>query len=72
MIFVVSALEDGKFHKSLRRLQATEVTVGPLDMWDKADVVRNNLAVHRKELDESPFNNQVTFLRSKIYFNLHL
>lgn len=65
VIFVVSALEDGKFHKSLKRLGATEVSVGPLDMWDKADVVRNNLAVHRKALDESPFNNQMKLLLSK-------
>lgn len=56
---MITALEDGKFNSSLKRLGAVNLSVGPLDMWDKADVVRNNLAVHRKALDESPFNNQV-------------
>lgn len=43
-----------------RNLGVTEVTVGGLDMFDKAEVVRNNLAVYRKKLDESPFTNQVS------------
>jgi len=59
VIFVMTTLEGGKTHKSLMRHKATEVSVGGLDMWDKADVVRNTLSVHRKSLAEEPFNNQV-------------
>ena len=60
VMFVISAVEGGKCHEALKRYKPTEVTVGGLDMFDKADVVRNNLAVYGKALDESPFNNQVS------------
>ncbi|XP_011406078.1 PREDICTED: telomerase protein component 1-like [Amphimedon queenslandica] len=42
-----------------------EVIVGNLDMSDKADIVRSKLAHYRKELDESPFNNQMKLLLTK-------
>lgn len=61
MIFVLTAVEGGKLHSSLKRHTAMEMTVGGLDMWDKANVVRDNLATHRKALSEEPFNNQVRF-----------
>lgn len=65
----MTTIDGGKSHTSLKRrnLEVTEVTVGGLDMFDKAEVVRNNLAVYRKKLDESPFTNQV---RLKIPFHL--
>jgi len=50
---------EGKFHKSLQQRSVKQLTIETLDMWDKAEMVRSNLAVHRKALDESPFNNQV-------------
>lgn len=56
----MSALSDGKLVKALRRRKVVEVTVESLDMWDKAEVARATLAAHRKVLDESPFNNQVS------------
>lgn len=58
-MFVISAVEGEKTHKSLKRLGAHEIIVGGLDMWDKADLVRQTLAKHRKSLDESGFGNQV-------------
>lgn len=62
MVFVITTIDGGKSHTSSKRrnLGVTEVTVGGLDMFDKAEVVRNNLAVYRKKLDESPFTNQVS------------
>ena len=57
---VVSAVEGDECHKSLGHLKAETVSVGALDMFDKADVVRQTLAAHRKFLDETPFNNQVS------------
>ena len=62
VVFVMTTVDGGKCHSSLKRRLCTEVTVGGLDMFDKAEVVRNNLAVYRKKLDESPFTNQVTLL----------
>lgn len=40
-------------------LQLLQVLVGPLDLVDKPEVVRQALARHGKQLDEDPFNNQV-------------
>ncbi|KAH3789677.1 hypothetical protein DPMN_167863 [Dreissena polymorpha] len=51
---------EGKVHKSLLKRSPRELVVEALDMWDKSEVVRRHLATHRKALDESPFNNQVT------------
>ncbi|KAL5020949.1 hypothetical protein ScPMuIL_000104 [Solemya velum] len=65
VVIVFTALEGDKCHQSLKRHAATEMEVIGLDMWEKADVVRNNLAEHRKILDESPFNNQLKLLVSK-------
>ena len=61
MVFVVSVVDGGQCAASLnRRTQKTElISVGGLDMFDKAEVVRQSLKQHRKSLDESPFNNQV-------------
>ena len=58
-MIVVGCQTGGKLHQSLQRRNVREVTVEALDMWDKADMVRSQLATHRKVLDESPFNNQV-------------
>ncbi|XP_033757244.1 LOW QUALITY PROTEIN: telomerase protein component 1-like [Pecten maximus] len=63
--FVLTVLDGGKCHKSIQRHKGQEVSVGGLDMWDKADVVRTTLATHRKTLDETPFNNQLKLLLSK-------
>ena len=60
VLVVMSVRENTDVHKSLLRLKpVATVTVGDLDLLDKATVVRSTLGVHRKQLDESPFNNQV-------------
>ena len=63
MIFVVSGKESSDPDKALkRRVGSVIVSVGVLEILDKAEVVRKTLSVSRKELDESAFNNQVKFL----------
>ena len=66
-VVVISAVEGGLCHPVLRRheISSTEITVGVLDISDKAKIVRKKLAAHRKALDESPFNNQMKILMSK-------
>ena len=63
----MTALKDGKLAQALKRRKIVEVVVEGLDMWDKAEMVRGNLATHRKVLDESPFNNQVGWSVSHIW-----
>ncbi|XP_022100533.1 telomerase protein component 1-like [Acanthaster planci] len=65
VMFVVSTVVDSQSHKALLRRNASTLTLGPLDLLDKATVVRRMLAVHRKTLDESPFNNQMKLLVAK-------
>lgn len=72
VVFVMTALHDGKVAKALKRRKVAEVAVEGLDMWDKAEMVRGNLATHRKVLDESPFNNQMKLLVSKKEANVPL
>ena len=66
-VIVISAVESGTCHSVLRRHEVSpeEITVGVLDISDKAKIVRKKLAAHRKALDESPFNNQMKILMSK-------
>ncbi len=66
-IVVISAVDGGLCHPVLRRheISPVEITVGVLDISDKAKIVRKKLASHRKALDESPFNNQMKILMSK-------
>ncbi|XP_059178831.1 telomerase protein component 1-like [Physella acuta] len=65
VVIVINAVEGGKTHKSMKRLCFDEINVGGLDMWDKADLVRQTLSKHRKVLDESGFGNQMKFLMLK-------
>nr|KAG5700929.1 hypothetical protein BaRGS_034214 [Batillaria attramentaria] len=65
VVVMISAVEGDMCHKALVRLKADVVTVGALDMFEKAEVVRQTLAAHRKALDESAFNNQLKFLMMK-------
>eukprot|EP00058_Branchiostoma_floridae_P011084 XP_002596572.1 hypothetical protein BRAFLDRAFT_128562 [Branchiostoma floridae] len=58
--FVFTVTEDQDVYRSLSRRDATFINIGSLDGRDKADMVRQSLAKHRKALDESPFNNQVS------------
>ena len=58
---MISAQDGGQCHKAMQRRQPTHITLGPLDLLDKASVVRSTLAVHRKALEETAFNNQVMF-----------
>ena len=62
ILLVLSMRENTDVHKSAQRLKsAASVKVGDLDLLDKASVVRKTLEQHRKQLDESPFNNQVRY-----------
>ena len=73
-IVVMSALEGGMCHSVLRRHDCSplEIVVGALDISDKAKIVRQKLAKHRKALDESPFNNQMKMILSKRDANIPL
>ena len=64
---VISGVEGGACVKILRKMQSppAEVAIGPLDMFDRAEMVRRKLQRHRKTLEESPFNNQMKLLLTK-------
>ena len=64
---VVSAVERGEISLNLKKRDPAplSLTVGRMNEWDKADMVREKLARHCKSLDESPFNNQLKILLSK-------
>lgn len=63
VVVVVSAVESDQCHQAVERLKGDVVSVGPLDMFDKAEIIRKTLATHRKALNEAPFNNQVSQLK---------
>ncbi|XP_064601394.1 LOW QUALITY PROTEIN: telomerase protein component 1-like [Liolophura sinensis] len=65
VLFVLTCLEHGRCHRALEKHRVAEVNVGSLDLLDKAKVVRSTLAMHRKSLEESAFNNQMKILLSK-------
>lgn len=43
-----------------------QLELKPLELLDKSDIVKHNLSKHGKELDESPFNNQVQYRRPSL------
>lgn len=59
---VVSVRQDSDAHKFLLRRSAimAKISVGPLELLDKAEVARKMLSTHSKQLEERPFHNQVT------------
>ena len=67
VVLVLSGVEGGTGVSKLRTRKPppSEIAVGALDMFDKAEMVRKKLAKHRKSLDESPFNNQLKLLLTK-------
>ncbi|PVD30085.1 hypothetical protein C0Q70_09346 [Pomacea canaliculata] len=65
VVVVVSAVESDQCHQAVERLKGDVVSVGPLDMFDKAEIIRKTLATHRKALNEAPFNNQLKVLTMK-------
>ena len=60
-MFVISCNQDGHCARTLdsRRSGVEVIRIGPLDMMERVEFVRRLLKKHRKELDESAFNNQV-------------
>lgn len=66
-MLLISGVEGGMCVANLRKRKPApaEVTIGHLDMFDKAEMVRKKLKKHRKTLDESPFNNQLKLLLTK-------
>lgn len=67
VVIMLSGVVNGSCVTLLRKRKPvpSEVTVGVLDIFDKAEMVRQSLVKHRKALDESPFNNQMKLLLSK-------
>ena len=68
VVLLVSGVEGGTGVTNLRKRKnppPVEVSIGALDMFDKAEMVRKKLQKHRKTLDESPFNNQMKLLLTK-------
>ncbi len=59
VVFVLSSREGTPTYTAALRRQPATAPVPGLDLLDKAVVVRATLAAYRKQLDESPFNNQV-------------
>ncbi len=57
--FLLSTQQGSVAHNSVLRRDPQVITVTALDMLDKPLVVRKTLEAHGKQLDESPFNNQV-------------
>ncbi len=60
VLFVLCARDGSVTYNSAQRRNPLTVAVGGLDLLDKASMVRAVLATYRKQLDESPFNNQVS------------
>ena len=67
VVIMLSGVVSGSCVSLLRKRKPapSEVTIGALDIFDKAEMVRQSLEKHRKALDESPFNNQMKLLLSK-------
>lgn len=57
---VLSVSSDSSLGETLEQSQGAHVVaLGPLDPSARARLVREELALYAKRLDESPFNNQV-------------
>ncbi|XP_042331949.1 telomerase protein component 1 isoform X2 [Sceloporus undulatus] len=66
VIFVLSVSEESTLLGSLkRRTDAVPISLGPLDPHDRAAVVRKDLALYGKKLEESAFNNQMRLVLLK-------
>ena len=65
--FFVSCREGQSAYSILqhRKPSPTVLTIGALDIFDKAEMIRRRLGKHKKRLDESAFNNQMKLLLSK-------
>ena len=67
IMFFVSCREGQSAYSILqhRTPPPTVLTIGALDIFDKAEMIRRRLGKHKKRLDESAFNNQMKLLLSK-------
>ena len=67
VVIMLSCREGQMAHSVLTKRQPVphQITIGALNMFDKAEMVRRSLSKHRKTLDESPFGNQMKLLLSK-------
>ncbi|KAH0626292.1 hypothetical protein JD844_001202 [Phrynosoma platyrhinos] len=66
VILVLSVSEESTLLGSLkRRKDAVSISLGPLDPHDRAAVVRKDLALYGKKLEESAFNNQMRLVLLK-------
>ncbi|XP_015273529.1 PREDICTED: telomerase protein component 1-like [Gekko japonicus] len=63
---ILSVSEESSLLRSLkRRKEVTVVSLGPLDSPDRAVMVRKDLALYGKKLEESAFNNQMRLILLK-------
>ena len=67
IVIMLSCREGQVAHSVLTKRQPVphQITIGALNVFDKAEMVRRSLSKHRKTLDESPFGNQMKLLLSK-------
>lgn len=67
VVVMLSCREGQAIHSVLTKRQPAphQITIGALNIFDKAEMVRRSLSKHRKTLDESPFGNQMKLLLSK-------
>jgi len=60
-MFVMSCPTGSDAQRSIERRRCVKVEeIRPLDILDKALLIKEKLWQHGKQLDESPFNNQVS------------
>ena len=67
VVIMLSCREGQASHSVLMKRQPMphQITIGALNVFDKAEMVRRSLSKHRKTLGESPFGNQMKLLLSK-------
>lgn len=67
VVFVLSVQAGELYHKLLHsKKHVNDFVVGDLTSMERAEMVRRTLAIHRKALEESLFNNQMRLLTYKM------
>ena len=64
IVFLLSCVTGSEAHRVIsRRDDVMQLELKPLELLDKSSIVKHNLSKYGKELDESPFNNQVGIMK---------
>lgn len=70
--FILSCVTDTPAYSAIKSRQDSKLfEVKSLDVLDKAALVKESLARHGKQLDESPFNNQVQLVQNTRNYMKH-